>query len=157
MTKKGVTNVRIRQTCLRNELEHTEVFTPPDVGGKPPVTLTGRIANCENKRKFVLVMPARNDSANLALEIDLHDVLEEELVFQDSAGRKSYRVRVPANAVVKAIIRAADVERSVRVEERAAYREEPVAPWNMELGHSVETAPMSRSGFYEEAAFGPPA
>ncbi len=119
---------------FQDVVDESEVFSPPKASGEPLAEYVGRIQKSEDQDKFLLLMPSSNEWGELALEMNIDEVQEFKLVFEDSAGRKTYKVWVPSDSALKLVFRASDLPSSILMEKDSIRKHEPIAPWRYDLG-----------------------
>jgi hypothetical protein len=123
-------------------VEGSELFSPPEAASDSQVELVGRVVRLEEEDKFLLLVPSGETWGELAVEIKLEQVLHSELLFEDSAGRQTCRVRIPAGTVVKLVFRATEL--ATRLQAKApARKQEPIPAWRYDLARQPQ-APAAR-------------
>jgi len=118
---------------FRDVIQASESFSLPEASGGAMVEFVGRVQRWEQGR-FVLLLPPHDDLGVLAVELDVGDVHEAEPIFEDSAGRSSYRVLVPSGSLVKLVFRAPDLVARLVAQRDRPEMPEPLAPWRVDLG-----------------------
>jgi hypothetical protein len=133
----------------------SEQFALPAVADERLAEFAGRICKSGSEGTFVLLTAAGDPWGDLALELRTDQVRNVELLFEDSAGRRTYRVWVAAEGEVKLAFRAIDfVSRVLAAQNPAAPQEpEPVAPWREDLARPVVPDPGA-AGYGDPAAYG---
>ena len=153
MKKETAPAGRTRNTGLTAVLQRSPVFVLPEAEGEAPVELSGRLARPATKGRLILLMPSRSPWGELAVELKIEDVMESSLLFEDSAGRKTYRLRVAAGCTMTAVFRASDFAARVLVE--SAVPAEPPATWRTDLARPYPQDPYSGCGCEQRAADAP--
>jgi hypothetical protein len=140
---------------FREAVAGSELFTPPSAPGETWVEFIGRVHKTADAGKGVLLIPARNEWGELALEIDLDDVLAAELLFEDSSGRRTYRVRLPSQSAARLLFHAADLARRMLVESEPAAPAEPIPPWRYDLARQPAPAAYPQAVAPQQAPYPP--
>jgi hypothetical protein len=117
---------------FREVIEASERFALAEVSGGAMVEFVGRVQRWEQNR-FVLLLPPQDDWGVLAVELDVGDVQAAEPIFEDSAGRKTYRVLVPSESLARLVFRAPDLAGRLAAQRDRTETPEPVAPWRYDL------------------------
>jgi hypothetical protein len=125
---------------FREAVAGSELFTSPSAPAEPWVEFVGRVHKTADAGKGVLLLPARNEWGELALEFDLDDVLSSELLFEDSSGRRTYRVRLPSHSAARLLFQAGDLACRMLVEREPASQAEPIPPWRYDLARQAAPA-----------------
>ena len=71
--------------------------------------ITGRVEQSKEKGKFILAVPTGIPNSDQILEMDIQDVKDYEMIFEDSTGHKTYRLRVPQDAPIKFTVTSAQL------------------------------------------------
>ena len=142
---------------FRDVIEGSESFSLPEAAGGAMVEFVGRIQRWEQGR-FVLLLPPHDDWGVLAVELDIADVHEAEPIFEDSAGRSSYRVLVPSGSLVKLVFRAPDLVARLVAQRDRPEMPEPLAPWRVDLGRrDPDPYAPAGTGPHQQRPYGQPA
>ena len=152
-------------------LDRSPAYALPRAGTTAPVELQGRLARSESDGKAILLIRSPNEWGELAVEFNSADVLKAALVFEDSAGRRTYRLQVAGECALRPIFRAADFAARILVEKEQP-RQEPLIAWRADLERPDPQDPYSVYAWaqpapgaapagadlplYQEVAFGPP-
>src|SRR3954464_3104748 len=79
-----------------------ELYKGPEPAVPPLVEIVGRVRKRDRDNGF-LVLIAGGAGVDFAVEVSTADVKDFEVAFEDSAGRKTYKLRVVATAQVKVL------------------------------------------------------
>lgn len=119
---------------FRDVVEVAEVFTLPDTDGDALVEIVGHIQKTQDERKFLMRVSTQNERKTLAFELDVDDVKKFIKVFEDSAGRCTYKVSIAQDSIIKLIYRASTLATNILPETEGARKPAPIAPWRYDLG-----------------------
>ena len=89
---------------FENVINSSEVFSKREFPEKGIVEFIGRVQKSDEKGKFILRILSGVPGFEHILEMDVRDVKEYESIFEDSAGRKTFRIRLPQDALIKLIL-----------------------------------------------------
>ncbi len=84
-------------------VKNAETFTGEVPKTKLSVEFTGNILKSAEKGKFILQLPGGYPGGGQCMEMNIDDIEDHDLVFEDSAGRKTYKVRLPEDAEIKVL------------------------------------------------------
>jgi len=73
------------------------------------VEMVGRVFANDDDASFLLVLLPDAQGTTRLIEAKVEDVLRHEIAFEDSAGRKTAKVRLPEDATVKLLLRASEL------------------------------------------------
>src|SRR5882672_4781003 len=84
-------------------------YSPQQEPEKRVVELVGRVFRADDPSMFTMALASEGRGPGRAIEAKVADVLHHEVAFEDSAGRKTLKVRLPEDAPVKMLVSAADL------------------------------------------------
>src|SRR5690348_2825263 len=87
-------------------VSNSEAFSARDIPPKRIVEFVGRVYRA-GEGAFTMALLPDSDGLQRVIEANVADVVHHEVVFEDSSGRKTLKVRLPEDAPIKLILQAA--------------------------------------------------
>ena len=90
-------------------VRQSDAYSPEEQPEKRVIEFVGRVFRAEGDQGFTMSVLPETRGVGRVIEARVDDVLHHEVVFEDSSGRKTVKVRLPEDAPVKILVQASQL------------------------------------------------
>jgi hypothetical protein len=90
-------------------VRQSDPYSPQEQPEKRIIEFVGRVFRAQDDGAFTMSVLPETRGVGRVIEVRVEDVLHHEVVFEDSSGRKTVKVRLPEDAPVRILVQASQL------------------------------------------------